>query len=81
MDENKNPSQCDVLEAELRTGRVLSYIDIIGMKILNYKGRIADLRHKHGYSFIDTKMKVPKNGTSKIAHYSIPVQGKLALKN
>lgn len=68
MSIEKKFSQCDRLAAELKTGRKLTSIDIINMNILNYKGRIWDLRKK-GLT-IRTKM-VNTVGGSQIAEYSL----------
>ena len=63
----KQPSQTDRIKAELMLGRKLTSLEIINeLKILNYKGRIWDLR-KSGLS-ITTKM-VPTSGGSEIAQY------------
>jgi len=59
-------TQCEKLEAELRAGRKLTGIDIMEMNILNYKGRIHDLRRK-GFN-ITTRMIETKTG-AQIAQY------------
>lgn len=69
------PSQCELLERELRAGRKLTGMDIISMNILNYKGRIWDLR-KRGLN-INTRM-VKTHGGAEIAEYSLP-QGQLEI--
>ena len=63
----KKLSQPEKLKAQLMEGRKLTSIQIINeLHILNYKGRIWDLR-KSGLS-ITTKM-VPTSGGSEIAQY------------
>lgn len=68
MEKIKEPSQCQRIKAELEMGRALTSIDILNMNILNYKGRISDLR-RSGLD-IDTTMVATKGG-SRIARYSL----------
>ncbi len=66
--ETKAPTQAERIEAVLKSGRKLTSLDIISMNILNYKGRIHDLRRK-GLN-ISTKM-IATSGGSHIAQYSL----------
>lgn len=68
-------SQCDNLLSALQAGKKLTGFDIIhDLNILNYKGRISDLRSK-GHN-IHTNMIERPNG-AKIAQYSLTGQTKL----
>lgn len=79
MNTEKKPTQLEKLEAELTAGKKLTSLDIIGMNILNYKGRIWDLRRK-GLN-ITTKM-VKTSGGSEIAQYYLtPSQLTMSFKN
>lgn len=68
MNEQKveKPTQQERIEVELKLGRKLTGIDIMNMGIMNYKGRIWDLRES-GIE-IDTEYIKTKTG-SRIALY------------
>jgi len=63
-------SQCKQIERALKSGDKLTGIQIWNrFNCMNYKGRISDLRRKHGYSAINTEM-IKLSSGKRIAQYS-----------
>ena len=63
----KQQSQSEKLLTALRTQGALTGMDIINMGILNYKGRIHDLRRR-GY---DISTRMIKVGDAEVAEYRL----------